>query len=137
MHKPLAIFIFVALLSFANDKFHSDCNNPSIKVDLVSVLHHFVSIYSWFGSLILGYPEVHLFYVLAIIAGWNIFGNCIISEWYNNACELDKNQNHKDIPYYIMSYITNKERQSYDYLIYIVVSIDIMMIIRKYNLISF
>ena len=91
MNKPFITYIIIVIISFVNDKIHSECNNPSIKVDMVSLLHHFVSIYSWFGTFILGYPEIHLFYVLAIIIGWNYFGNCIISEWYNNACKLDKN----------------------------------------------
>jgi hypothetical protein len=133
MNKPLITYIIIVIISFTNDKLHSECNNPNIKVDMVSLLHHFVSIYSWFGTFIFGYPEIHLFYVLAIIAGWNYFGNCVISEWYNNACELDKNKNHKDIPYYIMSTITGNERQSYSYLIYAVVAIDIGLIFCKYR----
>ena len=100
---------------------------------MVSLLHHFISIYSWFGTFIFGYPEIHLFYVLAIITGWNYFGNCIISEWYNNACKLNKNKNHKDIPYYIMSIITGNEQQSYSYLIYAVVIIDVALILCKYR----
>mgnify|MGYP001081796286 FL=1 len=133
MNKPLITYIIIVIISFTNDKLHSECNNPNIKVDMVSLLHHFVSIYSWFGTFIFGYPEIHLFYVLAIIAGWNYFGNCVISEWYNNACKLDKNKNHKDIPYYIMSTITGSERQSYSYLIYAVVAIDIGLILCKYR----
>jgi len=133
MNKPLITYIIIVLISFTNDKLHSQCNNPNIKIDMVSLLHHFVSIYSWFGTFIFGYPEIHLFYVLTIIAGWNYFGNCIISEWYNNACKLDKNKNHKDIPYYIMSTITGNEQQSYSYLIYAVVAIDIALIFCKYR----
>jgi len=133
MNKPLITYIIIVLASFTNDKLHSECNNPSIKVDMVSLLHHFISIYSWFGTFIFGYPEIHLFYVLAIITGWNYFGNCIISEWYNNACKLNKNKNHKDIPYYIMSTITGQEQQSYSYLIYAVVIIDIALILCKYR----
>lgn len=133
MNKPLITYIIIVLASFTNDKLHSECNNPSIKVDMVSLLHHFISIYSWFGTFIFGYPEIHLFYVLAIITGWNYFGNCIISEWYNNACKLNKNKNHKDIPYYIMSTITGNEQQSYSYLIYAVVIIDIALILCKYR----
>jgi len=133
MNKPLITYIIIVLASFTNDKLHSECNNPSIKVDMVSLLHHFISIYSWFGTFIFGYPEIHLFYVLAIITGWNYFGNCIISEWYNNACKLNKNKNHKDIPYYIMSTITGNEQQSYSYLIYAVVIIDVALILCKYR----
>jgi len=133
MNKPLITYIIIVLASFTNDKLHSECNNPSIKVDMVSLLHHFISIYSWFGTFIFGYPEIHLFYVLAIITGWNYFGNCIISEWYNNACKLNKNKNHKDIPYYIMSIITGNEQQSYSYLIYAVVIIDVALILCKYR----
>ena len=133
MNKPLITYIIIVLISFTNDKLHGQCNNPNIKIDMVSLLHHFVSIYSWFGTFIFGYPEIHLFYVLTIIAGWNYFGNCIISEWYNNACKLDKNKNHKDIPYYIMSTITGNEQQSYSYLIYAVVAIDIALIFCKYR----
>jgi len=133
MNKPLITYIIIVIVSFTNDKLHSECNNPSIKVDMVSVLHHFISIYSWFGTFIFGYPEIHLFYVLAIITGWNYFGNCIISEWYNNACKLNKNKNHKDIPYYIMSTITGHEQQSYSYLIYAVVIIDVALILCKYH----
>ena len=133
MNKPLITYIIIVIVSFTNDKLHSECNNPSIKVDMVSLLHHFISIYSWFGTFIFGYPEIHLFYVLAIITGWNYFGNCIISEWYNNACKLNKNKNHKDIPYYIMSTITGHEQQSYSYLIYAVVIIDVALILCKYR----
>ena len=133
MNKPLITYIIIVLASFTNDKLHSECNNPSIKVDMISLLHHFISIYSWFGTFIFGYPEIHLFYVLAIITGWNYFGNCIISEWYNNACKLNKNKNHKDIPYYIMSTITGKEQQSYSYSIYAVVIIDVALILCKYR----
>ena len=98
MNKALITYIFVVIISFTNDKLHSECKHPSIQADMVSLIHHFVSIYSWFGTLIFGHPEIHLLYVLTIIAGWNYFGNCIISEWYNNACDLDKKKNHKDIP---------------------------------------
>lgn len=133
MYKHWIIYILIVIVSFTNDKIHSECKHPSIQVDAVSLLHHFISIYSWFGTLIFGYPEIHLFYVLAIIAGWHFFGNCIISEWYNNACKLDKNKNHKDIPYYIMSTITGKEYQSYTHLIYAVVLLDIALIFTKYK----
>ena len=133
MYKKLIIYIIIVILSFTNDKIHSECVNPSIKVDAVSLFHHFISIYSWFGTLIFGYPEIHLLYVLIIITGWHFFGNCIISEWYNNACKLNKNKNHKDIPYYIMSRITGKEYQSYTYLIYGVVFLDIALIFAKYR----
>lgn len=133
MNKPLITYIIVVIISFVNDKLHNECKNATIQTDLVNFLHHFVSIYSWFGTLIFGYPEIHLVYVLFIIVGWNYFGNCIISEWYNNACDLDKKNNHRDIPYYIMSYLNGKEYQSYTYLIYVVVFIDIALILSKYS----
>jgi len=132
MYKEWIIYIVIVLTSFTNDKFHNKCNEPNLQVDAVNLLHHFVSIYSWFGTLIFGHPEIHLLYVLTIIAGWNYFGNCIISEWYNNACKFEKNKNHRDIPYYIMSTITGKEYQSYTYLIYVVVFLDIALIFNKY-----
>lgn len=133
MNKSLITYIIIVVISFINDKLHNECKHPSIQVDIVSLIHHFVSIYSWFGTLIFGYPEIHILYVLTIIAGWKYFGNCIISDWYNNACDLDKKRNHKDIPYYIVSTITRKEYQSYSYLIYAVVFIDIALILFKYR----
>jgi len=133
MNKPLITYIIIVLVSFTNDKLRNNCNNPSISLDIVNIIHHFISIYSWFGSFIFGYPEIHLFYVLTIIAGWNYFGNCIISDWYNTACKLNKNNNHKDIPYYITSTITGNEYQSYGYLIYALVVIDIVWIFSKYR----
>lgn len=132
MHKQFFVYILIVFISFTTNKMYDNCNHPSIKVDIVNLIHHFVSIYSWFGTLILGHPEIHLLYVLTIIAGWKYFGNCIISDWYNNACQLDKSKNHRDLPYYFMSYITNEEYQSYDYLIYVVVLLDIALIAHKY-----
>ena len=132
MHKNFFIYILIVFISFTVNKIHDDCIHPSIKVDAVNLFHHFVSIYSWFGTLILGHPEIHLIYVIIIISGWKYFGNCIISDWYNNVCQLDKRKNHRDLPYYFISYITNKEYQSYEYLILVIVFIDIMLIAHKY-----
>ncbi len=132
MDKRIFIYLLIVLISFTNNIIHDGCEKSNMKIATVNLLHHFVSIYSWFGTLILGHPEIHLLYVLTIIAGWKHFGNCIISDWYNDACNLDKSTNHKDIPYYFMSYLTHEDHQSYDYLIYVVVLIDVALIARKY-----
>lgn len=132
MYKQLVVYVLIVIISFTINKINDDCKNPSTKVDIVNLIHHFVSIYSWFGTLIIGHPEFHLLYVIIIIMGWKYFGNCVISDWYNSACDLDERKNHRDLPYYFMSYITNKEHQSYDYLIYVVVLFDIALITRKY-----
>lgn len=132
MHKQFFVYILIVLISFTINKSYDDCNQHSIKLDMVNLFHHFISIYLWFGTLILGHPEIHLIYVIIIIVGWKYFGNCIISDWYNKACQLDKNKNHRDLPYYFMSYITNKEYQSYEYLIYVIVLLDIALIAHKY-----
>ena len=133
MNKSIIIYLIIVIISFTNDKLHCECNNPNIKTDMVSLLHHFISIYMWLGMFIFDYPEIHLFYVLAIKTTWNYFDSCIISEWYNNECKLDKNKNHKDIFYYFMRRITGNEKQMYTSLIYVVIAIDIALIFCKYR----
>jgi hypothetical protein len=137
MNTRLLVYIFIVAISFLCDKIHSECKDPTFFKDGVSLVHHFISIYLWFGTFIFGYPEYHLLFILAIKFGWVYFGSCVISEWYNNACKLSKRENHKDIPYYVVSTITNKKYQSYDNLVYVIIGIDVVYLAMKYKLLSF
>ena len=132
------IYILMSVASFSIDKLNSKCKEQvSLKIDFVNLLHHFISIYLWFGAFIgpKNYPEFHFFFTLLIMAGWNLLGNCFISIWVNKKCGFHKDENHKDLTYFTMSYITNEKYQSYSILTWIILSIDIIMIGLKYKIV--
>jgi len=97
--KPFVFYIYLVLLSFSMDQITTDCKTPSTSTYINSIVHHFLSVYLWFGSFIFGNHIIHLSILVLVLLGWNVFGNCILTYHYNKNCNINIRSSHKDIFY--------------------------------------
>jgi hypothetical protein len=95
------IFVVLSLTSFFIDQMTSDCKTPSTITFINTFIHHFLSTYMWFGSLIFGYYDIHVIIVSLTVLGWQIWGACPVTWLYNMSCSIPEETSHKDLMYRI------------------------------------
>ena len=85
----LIIYLILSLGQILLDTSQIPCSNAMGL--LLIILHHFLSIYIVFGSILLGNCKLHLCIVL-LGFGLNIIGNmCPITKWHNHLCDHPPN----------------------------------------------
>lgn len=98
----LYYYILISIISALIDEMYGEkCTHP--QKYLVSVPHHFMSMYTWFGGILFDYPRFHLFYTLVLMTTWIIYRKCILNPIYNNMCNLPEKTPFKDIFYYMFA----------------------------------
>ena len=127
----LTIFLIVVFFSYILDISRNKCKNLTFEIKINNLFHHIMSNYFWFGSLILGFHEFHILYMICGYIGWEIFGGCYLTIQYNNVCNYDKKQKHNDLLYLISGNETIFKQMS---LFKIIFMYNIFSIIRKYYL---
>ena len=100
--SAMNIFIFVVILSFTLDNVLFECSIPSVYTFINNFIHHIISMYLWFGSIIFGKYKYHLLF-LGIVLTFQYFNKwkCPITLEYNKQCGFHVSENHKDIIYWI------------------------------------
>ena len=84
------------------------------------------------GSLLFGYPKIHLFILLVTLGGWLVFkGRCIAQIKYNQACDIDEKSPFVDIQNVIFNKILKISGTLYKWpLILLVIAIDVYYILK-------
>jgi ABC-type xylose transport system permease subunit len=103
---------------------------PTIYTSLFGVSHIAFSTYLILGSLLFGYPKIHLFILLVTLGGWLAFkGRCIAQIKYNKICGIDEKSPFVDIQNVIFNKILKISGTLYKWpLILLVILIDIYYI---------
>ena len=96
--NSIYIFFLIGILSFLIDKYLYPCKKEEyISINFMHIIHHFLSNYLFFGSLIFGFYKYHLFIVTVAVLHWLLNDDkCIISVVYNNNCGFKVRTRHRD-----------------------------------------
>jgi hypothetical protein len=100
-----SLFILISLLSFyltytSYDK--NKINNLSYKVIIIDLLHSFMSIYLYLGSLLFGNYKLHSLLIFIMFTIWFIFDNrCPVTIYINRETNQEKKTPFKDIVYHL------------------------------------
>jgi hypothetical protein len=107
LKNKIYIFLLIGLLSFLIDKYlYPSKKEEYISINLMHMIHHFLSNYLFFGSLIFGYYKYHLLIVAITVLHWLLNDDkCIISVIYNKNCGFEEDTRHRDIAYHIQKLI--------------------------------
>lgn len=129
LKNKIYFFLFIVVLSFFIDKYLYLCEkNESISINLLHIIHHFLSNYLFFGSLIFGYYKYHLFVVTVVILHWLLNDDkCFITVIYNKSCNFDTDTRHRDLAYHIQK-LVNLNMYT---MLFLIVVYDIYMIFKK------
>ena len=102
----LQIYIFIVLISYISELAYNDCKKKTVVTYIISFLHHFGSIYLYYGALLFGHYKLHLLIMVGITIGWALNNNrCVLTQYYNRLCKIEENSFFKDINYRINSSI--------------------------------
>lgn len=110
MNLKLITFFTLVLVSYTIEKLQVQCKNKDslIKREILSILHHILVIWLYFGTFIFRrYYVVHLLSLLFIYSQWQVletiygYDYCIISKVYNDMCGIDLKDGFKDLRYSI------------------------------------
>jgi len=128
--KNLIIFLTLVFISYVVDITRNKCSNLTFNAKINNLIHHFLSMYLWFGSVVFGYHEFHILYMLAGSLGWYLFdGECAMTIEYNKICNYEKHTRHYDLIYALSNYETNFTQLTIGRIVFIY---DILYLIRKY-----
>jgi len=107
MNYKLLVFMLLVFISYIYEKINVKCRNNKtvLKREIISFLHHIISVYSYFGTLVFNkYYTLHLLTSLCIVSHWSIieFYNdgcspCFLQTKYNKLCGLECNKKFQDI----------------------------------------
>jgi len=123
------IYLIIVFVSFILEQSKSPCKYLTYQSILLSFIHHTISNYSYFGSLLFGYHKFHLLFLFSVFIGWVLmykFGykfTCILTYYYNNLCGFDKYAHFNDIVYYIRRALNIKKPSTIGYIIVLVYDI--------------
>lgn len=129
----LWFFVYLVLLSsIIEQNIEPICKKPTIYTSLFGVSHIAFSMYLIVGSLLFGYPKIHLFILLVTLVGWLVFkGRCIAQIKYNQACDIDEKSPFVDIQNVIFNKILKISGTLYKWpLILLVIAIDVYYILK-------
>lgn len=100
--SSINIFILLVIISFTLDNVLSPCSMPSLMTFINNFVHHIISMYLWFGSLLFGKYIYHLLFICMIFVIHYFYGSkCPITIEYNRECGFELKGNHKDLIYWI------------------------------------
>lgn len=99
MDKKVLFFAGLVVLSYEVDIIMQSCTNRSLLSDMISFIHHIVSLYGILGSILFGNHKEHFIFLIIVLFGWAIFGECVLTIWYEKICDITPNskRSHLDI----------------------------------------
>lgn len=126
----LIIFLIIVSISYILDITRNNCDNLTFYAKINNLVHHFIITYLWFGSIILGYHEIHILYMLLATFGWYMCdGYCWLTIQYNKTCNYEKNTMFHDLVYTFSNYETN---YTFSTIFRIVFIYNILYLLYKY-----
>ena len=131
-YQNIYIFIFLSTLQIYFDKNIHACQ--TYKGITVSIIHHFLQIYSIFGSFIFGYHQLHLIALIIALLFHVLSGKCFISEIQNNLCKFDKNIKLETFLNHLLR-VLNIEFKNFIYylLLLFIIIYDVVYIMYRYT----
>ena len=94
------MLIPISVVSYLQDHLTTKCK-VNMWNAMISFAHHIFSTYTMFGGLLDVHRITHIITVLIVIASWDMFGYCLVTRWYNNLCDINPEEHHRDIAYRI------------------------------------
>ena len=85
--RVLLLLLLVAIQILMDNKINK-CKNIYGKYLLI--FHHFISIYNYFGSILLGHHLIHLIIIICAGIVFLIDNKCPITKWHNELCNFDE-----------------------------------------------
>lgn len=130
-HQNISIFVFITIIQIYFDKNIYACQ--TYKGIIVSIIHHFLQIYSIFGSFIFGYHKLHLIALISALLFHVLNGKCFISEIQNNFCNFDENIRLETFLNHLLRML-NIDFQNYIYynLLLFIIIYDVVYIMSQY-----
>jgi len=108
LKSRIVLFLIIAFYSFFLDQATSNCKVPSMYTYSNSFVHHILSCYLWFGSILFGHHLLHLSIILiAVLFQYFNKWRCIMTDLYNSSCKINIKSRHKDILYKFLQFIPN------------------------------
>ena len=86
----LLIFFVLVCLQIGLDNNMKKCKN--IKGRLLLAIHHFLQIYSLFGSVVFGYHKLHIISLLIALLVHYVSGRCFITNLHDKLCDLKESR---------------------------------------------
>ena len=84
----ILLFLILVVIQILMDNKINKCKNIYGKYLLI--FHHFISIYNYFGSILLGHHLLHLIIVICAGLVFLIDNKCPITKWHNELCNFDE-----------------------------------------------
>lgn len=129
----LLIFIIILIAEILLDSTFRKCKNINGK--LLMIIHHFIGVYVWLGSVLFGNYLFHFLFIL-IVQILYIFhdGRCFLTKWHNKLCDYDENEKFKSwLNIIFKGYNVN---MIYMILLNIILLYDLYYINKKYKFIK-
>jgi hypothetical protein len=87
------LFFLLIISSIIIERSIVKCKKETILPTIIQLLHHIVSIYLIFGSIIFGLHKIHLTIIIFILTLHFVNKGCILTHIYNDLCKLKKSHN--------------------------------------------
>lgn len=134
MNKIYIIYLLLFIISFSMETFLFPCKTKKkIKGILISLIHHFMSIYFIFGSILFKNYAFHLIVLIVVGSVWMYSGMCPLTTWYNEACNYNKKLPFHELSWALNNYILKINKNFRYYGIIIVILYDIVNIYISYK----
>lgn len=104
----MLLYIFLTLLSYIYEKVSIKCKKISLKTESLSIMHHFLATYIYFGSFLFGNYSFHLIFNLIVMLWRGVMNrngiteNCPFSEAYNRMCGFKDHQEFRDLGHFLV-----------------------------------
>lgn len=124
------LFFLLLIVQILLDGTINKCKNKYGKILLL--LHHFIGVYIYIGSLLLGYHLFHLIIVIIAIIAFSIKNTCPMTKWQNDLCNFNEKFNS-----YINIIFGNKHAKKIHLLLLVIIIIyDLYYINKQYKFIK-
>lgn len=127
----LIIFIVLYCIELYLDDMFFSCE--SFRGKLVIFIHHIITVYGVFGSLLFGYYFIHIIFTIIIITGFILYEDCILNIYTNLLCNFEKDTPIKNYLYYVSKTLdVNKINVLFIFKI-VIITYDAYMISKGYS----
>lgn len=126
----IALFILLTLVSYLVDISSLKCNVQDTRIEILRYLHHIISVYGCFGSIIFGDYTFHLLFTLCVWAGWKLIQQqtgreqCFMTLMINKICGFKEEEGFHDLNWFLFK----------SKLYYVIMVFDVLMILKTRNL---
>jgi len=129
-HKKIILYLVLVIISFSLERKNVKCNKETLQTILISLTHHFFSVYIYFGTFIFKFYKFNLLVIFVTILGWLVNRNrCFLTLYYNQLCDIPPEQSFYDITYEVNKIL--KLKNLHYYILAIIMIYNIYMLLPK------